>query len=218
MRGKGLTREQAAHLLAAGWRRDTLSTLNSAMRDYDADGAKIVANHLLAIKHETTLLAYRSYAPADIERVFAPPVDLCKPVIAYCDGSGNTSDKPAGIGVVVYGLDANPVFIAENIGLGTNNRAELCAAWRALRAVPDTAQCLVIRTDSEYTAGALTKDWARNSNAELIGNIRRDLSFRHGNVRFEHVDGHAGIEGNEVADKLANIGRKLITTVSMYEG
>jgi ribonuclease HI len=216
MSGLGLTREQAAHLLGVRWRRDTLAALNTAMRDYDAAGATIIADHIVAINHETTLLAYRNYGPFDVTRIFEPPVDLGIPVIAYCDGSGSTGDKVAGIGVVIHDVDGRVELVAENIGLGTNNRAELIAIWRALRAVPNTAQAIIVRTDSEYAIGALTLDWARNFNAELIGNIRADLGLRL-DVRFEHVDGHAGVEGNEVADRLANIGRKLVTQVTPYE-
>lgn len=165
---------------------------------------------------EGSLLIYRSYNLIEIQAAFDSVTG--GEFIAYCDGSGTTGDKPAGIGCYINRVVDKPLFFAENIGPGTNNRAELCAIWRALRTFPDVSQKLLIRTDSEYAIGSLTKDWARNKNEELITNIRLDLGHRRGNVRFEHVDGHSGVEGNEVADKLAAIGRKIITTVSVYEG
>jgi len=139
------------------------------------------------------------------------------PVIAYCDGSGTTANKPAGIGVVLYRENRDPVLIAKNIGNGTNNVAELTAVWEALRACPNTNTPILIKTDSQYTIGVLTnRDWTLNVNVELIQKIRTDLDLRKKNIAFEHVDGHSGIEGNETADSLAKIARKIVTKVSLY--
>ena len=85
---------------------------------------------------------------------------------------------------------------------------------RALKHFPNTNQKILIRTDSMYTIGSLTEDWAAQANVDLIKAIKIDLMGRNGNVAFMHVDGHSGIEGNEVADQLANIGRKLVTKIS----
>lgn len=183
----------------------------AAIGEFSVDWIYVVSGY-------SKLHIYRSYSPQDIERAFAHDVANCDiEITAYCDGSGTKGDSPAGIGAVIYRPWAQPELIAQNIHLGTNNRAELCAVWAALRAVPCVDQKILVKTDSEYTIGALTKDWIRNANIDLIGNIRLDLAERPG-VRFEHVDGHSGAEGNEIADRLANIGRKLITTVSPYEG
>jgi ribonuclease HI len=211
----GLTREQAAKAVEDGWSQASLLHLH---------------RHLLAIEREAEYLSpfafncqgvmvYKSFTASETVAAFDSVTSSEN--TAYCDGSGHgTKEKlhPAGIGVVVYSPGEAPRLFAQNIGLGTNNRAELAAAWCALRATPDTSQKLLILTDSEYTIGALTMTWARNVNAGLIGNVRLDLAQRGNNVRFEHVKGHAGHEGNEVADKLANIGRKIVTTVSIYEG
>ena len=220
--GKGITQEQAWRARKAAWRPDTLVALHRGMRECLADGGDFMTDGdwAFVVNHETKLIAYRSFTPADVERMFSPPVDLDRAVVCYTDGSGfstTKSERPAGIGIVVYHHDAAPQLIAENIGIGTNNRAELCAIWRALRAVPDTAQRIVICSDSEYAIGALTETWARNKNEELITHISVDLAHRRA-VEFKHVKGHDGIEGNEIADSLASIGRKIITTVSIYEG
>lgn len=151
---------------------------------------------------ELTLASRFQYTP--------PPEET----VCYCDGSGTTQEKPSGIGVVVYEPHCAPQLIAENIGPGTNNRAELAAIWRALRAVPDLQRRILIRSDSEYAQGVLTKDWALKSNVELITAIREDLALRGNHVRFEYVAGHAGIEGNELADRLANIGRKVVSKIT----
>ena len=126
-------------------------------------------------------------------------------------------------GAVIYLPDTSPLLIAQNIGLGTNNRAELCAIWAILRANPWCRTELKIYSDSEYAIGSVSKDWTPKANVELIQNIRLDLKIREqvndeSLVSFEHVDGHNGVEGNEIADKLANIGRKIVKTVTLYEG
>ena len=75
---------------------------------------------------------------------------------------------------------------------------------------------LLIKSDSEYAIGILSNPkWLAQANDELVRRIREDLSFRR-NVKFEHVDGHKGIPGNEIADSLAKVGRKYVQVVSRY--
>lgn len=160
-------------------------------------------------------VVYQHNNPADLVLArCAAPLSHEKETICYSDGSGTTFEKPSGIGVAVYEGTLAPRLIAENIGQGTNNRAELAACWRALKAIPDLTRRICIRTDSEYAIGILTKPWEAKSNVELILAIREDLKLRGDRVRFEHVRGHAGEEGNEVVDRLAKIGRTVITKIS----
>lgn len=137
------------------------------------------------------------------------------PVIAYADGSGTTSNKIAGIGVVIYEKGKVPLYIAECIGPGTNNRAELIAIWRIIKQFPELDRRILIYSDSEYAIGSLTLNWSPQVNQDLIANIRKDLATRTG-ICLEHVDGHAGINGNEIADSLAKIGRKYVKEITVY--
>jgi ribonuclease HI len=210
----GLTKDQATQAISAGWQRDALLVLNQCMKDGDDYFKEFVGDYGLLT--EAGLLIYTSYTIHDIERAYTPPADQRQEAQAYTDGSGTTMDKPAGVGVALYRPGCALELIAENIGPGTNNRAELVAIWRALRGVPDVNQRLVVRSDSEYAIGSCTKDWNPTANRDLIKAIRSDLAVRHDSVRFEHVPGHRNVEGNEIADRLANIGRKLITKVSLY--
>lgn len=126
-------------------------------------------------------------------------------VVIYTDGSG--TGGPAGIGVVIEETGKEGVLIGEAIGNATNNVAELKAIWRGLQAFPDVTREIVIRTDSMYSIGVLTENWKLRKNVELIKDIRQNLAWREKKVVFQHVAGHAGIEGNEMADKLANQAR-----------
>lgn len=211
----GITRQDVRRALGCGWTQDQLLDLHRKTSGVVL--AVLVAGGWGFAVNGGRILVYRSYSKAQVQDALQDPMAVPR-TTAYCDGSGTTANRPAGIGVAVYSEHRPPVLIAENIGPGTNNRAELVAIWRALRQHPLTNQSILIRSDSEYAIGALTQNWVRNANQPLIENIRQDLAYRAGCVEFQHVDGHSGHEGNEVADQLANIGRKLVTRVSEYEG
>ncbi len=95
----------------------------------------------------------------------------------------------------------------------TNNRMELTAAIRALQAL-ERASSIRIITDSTYLRNGITQwihGWRRNGwktadkkpvkNADLWQELL-DETARH-DVSWGWVKGHAGDEGNERADKLA---------------
>lgn len=98
----------------------------------------------------------------------------------------------------------------------TNNRMELTAAIEALKALK--RPCIVrLYTDSQYLRKGITewitswqqRNWKTASkkpvkNKELWQQLL-DLTKQQ-QVEWVWVKGHAGIEGNEVADELANQG------------
>ncbi|CEQ39747.1 SPOSA6832_01286 [Sporobolomyces salmonicolor] len=120
--------------------------------------------------------------------------------------------------------------------LQTNNRAEMyasrhsAAVARILETDPHPELPLTICTDSEYTIGVFSKwlsSWLRRGwktsqnkpvmNKDLILYVLSLLSLRTpsdagpsapamANVTFRKVKAHVGIEGNEMADRLANNG------------
>ena len=98
----------------------------------------------------------------------------------------------------------------------TNNRAELYAI---LVVLSNYTGDLLIRTDSEYSINSLTRNlvgwinsnWKKSDgkpvkNVDLIQSIVRLSQGRI--VSFQHVPSHEGHIFNEVADSLANSGRK----------
>ena len=67
-------------------------------------------------------------------------------------------------------------------------------------------ETIQILTDSKYCIGILTKNWNATKNIDLIDDIK--LLFyiisKNNKVNFHWVPGHSNIEGNEMADYLAN--------------
>lgn len=140
-----------------------------------------------------------------------------------CKGNGKFG-AVAGVGVW-WGHD-DPRNLAERCpGKQTNNRAELIAIVRVLEQSQAETNPLRIKTDSKYSINCVTQwlqRWAVNDfktskgtsveNAVLIKYLARLLerSDRLGRkISLEYVQGHVGIEGNEAADRQANIGATL---------
>lgn len=130
----------------------------------------------------------------------------------YTDGSGtHVADGPACIGVVVFASSEVVLEASEHVGPGTNNVAELRAIRRGLFLAEQLGALdlpVTLYSDSEYSIGAITaRSWELRANRELVEAIRRQVD-RFAFLRFVHVDGHAGIFGNERADWLAGSARR----------
>jgi ribonuclease HI len=98
----------------------------------------------------------------------------------------------------------------------TNNRMELTAVIEALAALKRPSQ-VVVHTDSQYVRLGITQwlaQWEKRGwktadrkpvkNVDLWQRLA-ELAARH-RIDWRWVPGHAGIEGNERADALANRG------------
>ncbi|CAG8459870.1 929_t:CDS:2 [Ambispora gerdemannii] len=104
----------------------------------------------------------------------------------------------------------------------TNQRAEITAAIRALETCTDNHLTLEIKTDSQYLVKAhksWIENWVKNGwktatkqdvgNKDLFQRLLELIKNREGKVEITYVPGHAGVEGNEAADRLANAGALL---------
>lgn len=132
----------------------------------------------------------------------------------YTDGACRGNPGPGGWGVILSYASRQKTlsgFEPET----TNNRMELTAAIEGLRAL--TRPCEVdLNTDSKYVLQGIN-EWIENwkvngwktatrkpvKNADLW-NLLDKQTLRH-RVNWHWVKGHAGIEGNEEADRLANM-------------
>ena len=120
----------------------------------------------------------------------------------YADGACSGNPGPAGAGVHFISPDGKTYDCYEYLGdKGTNNIAELTAILLAAKLVPAGAAA-VVRTDSQYSIGVLSKGWKAKANQELVATVKSTLAHRKG-WRLDYVPGHAGVAGNEKADELA---------------
>ncbi len=134
---------------------------------------------------------------------------------AYTDGACKGNPGVGGWGVwLKYGQHEKCLFGGEP--LTTNNRMELTAVIEALKAIKKSAN-VRIYTDSSYVQKGMT-EWIASWKArqwktadkkpvknEDLWKVLDALAQTH-KVEWIWVKGHAGHEGNEKADALANQG------------
>lgn len=136
-------------------------------------------------------------------------------IIIHTDGACSGNPGPGGWGAILdynatrkelYGGEANT----------TNNRMELTAAIKALKAI--TRPCKVeMHVDSQYVKDGITKwisNWQRNgwktADKKPVKNVElwQDLveAIKYHDISWHWVKGHAGHSDNERADELARLG------------
>ena len=141
----------------------------------------------------------------------------------YTDGGCRGNPGPGGWGVVLQAGSAEKELWGGEANT-TNNRMELTAVIRALRALTRPAS-VQIHTDSQYVQKGISQwihNWKRNGwktadkkpvkNADLWQELDR-ISQQH-RITWLWVKGHAGHPGNERADTLANRGIDELLAVS----
>jgi ribonuclease HI len=139
--------------------------------------------------------------------------------VIFCDGACEPNPGKAGSGMAVYrdGALSSLRYGAYN-AIGTNNTAELQALLQALilaKAEIAAGRTVQVRSDSSYGLNAVTK-WAQGwkkrgwrkadgeiKNLELIQELYTLYLEIQDVVKLEHVSAHVGIEGNELADRMA---------------
>lgn len=146
-----------------------------------------------------------------------------KEVVIYTDGACKGNPGTGGWGAwLTFGNHEKKICGGEFDT--TNNRMELLAAIEALSVLKEACD-VTLYTDSSYVqkgisewlAGWKRKGWVTASkqpvkNKDLWQRLDELSQFHQ--VDWRWVKGHAGIEGNEIADELANLGIEKLKGVS----
>ena len=136
----------------------------------------------------------------------------------YCDGACSGNPGNAGSGLAIYSNKKNPVLLyGAYEEEGTNNIAELNALHQALVIARQTnsQNIISIFSDSKYAIDCITTwaySWKKNGwskkggeikNLELIIEAHTLYEKLKNKIEINHVKGHSGVEGNELADRMA---------------
>jgi len=132
----------------------------------------------------------------------------------YTDGACRGNPGPGGWGVILSYRDRNKKLSGFDPQT-TNNRMELTAAIEGLRALSRACD-IELNTDSKYVLQGISEwieSWKSNGwktvakkpvkNIDLWQSL--DEQVKKHRINWHWVKGHAGIEGNEMADQLANL-------------
>ena len=133
----------------------------------------------------------------------------------YTDGACYGNPGPGGWGALLK-MGAREKELWGGTADTTNNRMEMTAAIEALKALKRPCK-IRLHTDSQYLKNGITswiKNWKRNGwrtadkkpvkNIDLWQALEAELETH--DVHWVWVKGHAGHDGNERADALANRG------------
>ena len=145
-------------------------------------------------------------------------------VMVYTDGAcPNNGKGGARAGLGVWWNHGHKLNVSSRVkgDKQTNNVGEIQAIVRAIEvAATNDVKKLQINTDSEFTINSVTKwmpgwkkkGWRKADGKEVANKedfiiLDRVIQSKGGmEIKWQHVRGHAGIEGNEEADKLAVAG------------
>ncbi len=135
----------------------------------------------------------------------------------YTDGACSGNPGPGGWGALLV-VNGDETELCGGEPATTNNRMEMMAAIQALESLPEGVTAR-LHTDSTYLKNGITswihswkaRGW-KTADRKPVKNVdlwqRLETAIERHNVEWIWVKGHAGHDGNERADALANRGMK----------
>ncbi|OUY06895.1 DNA polymerase III subunit epsilon [Acinetobacter populi] len=143
-------------------------------------------------------------------------VNFVQDYTLYVDGACRGNPGIGGWGALIIDAEAHQQELFGGEADTTNNRMELTAAIEGIKACPNDAK-LTIYTDSSYVQKGIT-EWIKGWKAKHWKNVKNpdlwqqlDALCENRQIDWHWIKGHAGHEGNEAADRLANLGADAVT-------
>jgi ribonuclease HI len=191
-----------------GARYKSFKTLNEAEAAYKGSSS-VGASAQTAIKKKPGV---KTYTAAEIKLIDADTK-------IYTDGGCEPNPGEAGSGVAVYRNEqVSELWYGLYNPKGTNNTAELNALFQAMVMAKDElkqGRRVAIFCDSKYSIQCIThwaagwekKGWKKAGgeikNLSLIQEMYALYKELKSKLQILHVNGHVGVEGNELADRMS---------------
>ncbi len=151
-----------------------------------------------------------------------PSVEFAEPVLGdvtiFCDGGCSPNPGEAGSGVAVYRRgEVSELWYGLFEEMGTNNTAELGALYQSLLMAQkeiEKGNKVEIKCDSMYSINCIKtwaiswekKGWTKKGgeikNLDIIKTAYYLYNTLSKDISLSHVKAHAGLEGNELADRM----------------
>lgn len=198
-----------------GAKYKSFKTRTEAESAFSASGASTATkSNTSDAKKSPSKQGIKTYTADDIA---AMPLDTK----IFTDGGCEPNPGKAGSGIAVYRNDVvDELWSGLYSTNGTNNTAELNALHQALimaKNEVDNDKSIAIFCDSKYSIQCVTQ-WAVNwqkkgwkkaggeiKNLELIKQMFALHQQLKDKIQVLHVNGHVGVEGNELADRMSII-------------
>ncbi|MCB9097761.1 ribonuclease HI [Arcobacter aquimarinus] len=177
---------------------------------------QIIKNYHMVLEFNN--IKAKVYTPKKEEIKIEEKDDDEEHIKIYCDGACSGNPGNAGSGLAIYSNKKNPVLLyGAYEEEGTNNIAELNALHQALIIASQTSSenIISIFSDSKYAIDCISTwaySWKKNGwskkggeikNLEIIQEAHELYLKLKDKIEIIHVKGHSGIEGNELADRMA---------------
>lgn len=154
-------------------------------------------------------------SPLTNDQIDSMPYDIK----IFTDGACEPNPGEAGSGIAIYKSNQlTELWFGIYQADGTNNTAELNALYESLKISQtylNNGKTVAIYSDSSYSIQCLTtwaKGWAKNGwvrkggeikNVDLIKEMYALYLALENKIEIHHVNGHIGVEGNELADRMS---------------
>ena len=208
------------HPLKEGWQEEIIGkeiSLKQTNLFLFLRGKLAIKAQKQIVKNYELVAEFHSKTKTPPQTIKAKEIQKEETVLIYCDGACSNNPGKAGSGLAIYyENEPKPTLLyGEYESYGTNNTAELNALYKALLLASKLPKT-IIYSDSRYSIDCITiwaSGWKKNGWKKKKGEIKnleliKEMHLLYGKIKnkiaIKHVKGHSGVEGNELADRMAS--------------